>query len=48
VGNEMFFDSSVYPDAQALTTDEMRFAEAHRYEEATAKRCHWPGTPLSS
>ena len=26
----------------------MTFAATHRYGEATAKRCHSPGTPLSS
>jgi hypothetical protein len=25
----------------------MSFAETHRYGQATAKRCHSPGTPLS-
>ena len=34
--------------AQALTAGEMSFAETHRYGDATAKRCHSPGTPLSS
>ena len=31
-----------------LTAGEMNFAETHRYGDATAKRRHSPGTPLSS
>ena len=31
-----------------LRADEMSFAESHRYGDATAKRRHSPGTPLSS
>ena len=42
-----YFAGSVSPGAQVLTAGEMSFAETHRYEEATAKRCHSPGTPLS-
>ncbi len=30
-----------------LTAGEMSFADTHRYADATAKRCHSPGTPLS-
>ena len=33
--------------AQVLTAGEVSFAATHRYGEATAKRCHSPGTPLS-
>jgi hypothetical protein len=29
------------------TAGEVSFAETHRYGDATAKRCHSPGTPLS-
>jgi hypothetical protein len=43
----MYFSNSMPPGAQVLTTGEMSFAESHRYGEATANRCHWPGTPLS-
>ena len=42
------FAESHSPGAQALTAGEMSFAATHRYGEATAKRCHSPGTPLSS
>jgi hypothetical protein len=42
-----FFDSSVSPSAQALTAGEISLAEIHCYGEATAKRRHSPGTPLS-
>ena len=31
-----------------LKARRMNFAETHRYGEATAKRRHSPGTPLSS
>jgi hypothetical protein len=37
-----------HPSAQAFTAGETNFAETHRYGEATAKRRHSPGTPLSS
>ena len=30
-----------------LTAGEISFAATHRYVEATAERCHSPGTPLS-
>ena len=33
---------------QRAAKDWASFAEDHRYVEATAKRCHSPGTPLSS
>ena len=44
---QMFFDDSLSPGAQAVSAGDMGLAEIHRYGEATAKRCHWPGTPLS-
>ena len=31
-----------------LTAGAMSFARTHRYGDATAKRCHSPGTPFSS
>jgi len=40
--------SPVTQGAQAPAAGEMSFVETHRYEEATAKSRHWPGTPLSS
>ena len=36
-----------YPVHKPLTAGEISFAETHRYREATANRCHSPGTPLS-
>ena len=35
------------PGTQVLTAGKTSFAETHRYREATAKRRHSPGTPLS-
>ena len=45
---KVFFANSVSPRAQVLTGGEMSFAETLRYGEATANRCHSPGTPFSS
>ena len=39
--------SRCHPVHKSLTAGQMSFPASHRYGEATAKRRHSPGTPLS-